>query len=134
MRGPDYKVDAQGCWIWLKSTSRGYGYKWDGERLVPAHRFYYLQAAGPIPEGCDLHHKCENPVCVNPDHLEPLSRREHIAKHRPTHCCRGHELTDDNLRRVKGKRGRCKTCHRLSERARARGLTIAQYVATGVTE
>lgn len=71
---PDYSIDATtGCWVWMKATLRGYGMT--GSRR--AHRLYYERAFGPIPEGFEIHHKCVNPSCVNPAHLEALHPREH---------------------------------------------------------
>ena len=71
----------------------GYGHK--GRAL--AHRVAYEQANGPIPPKHDIHHLCENPSCVNPDHLVALTRREHKRLHqRKSHCRRGHEFTPEN--------------------------------------
>lgn len=58
-----------GCWDWmLKYKNRpviGYG-TFDG---IAAHRFSYALANGPIPNGCMVLHKCNNPACVRPSHL-----------------------------------------------------------------
>lgn len=42
-----------------------------------AHCVYYEAHKGNIPDGCQVHHKCQNKLCVNPDHLVALSRSEH---------------------------------------------------------
>lgn len=72
-----------GCWIWLRGTTEnGYGVlAVDGRKRVKAHRWVYEQEVGPIPEGMALHHKCENPRCVNPAHLEPITPSEHQRQH-----------------------------------------------------
>jgi hypothetical protein len=67
----------------------------------------YELLIGEIPKGHELHHTCENRLCVNPDHLKPLTRKDHITKFSPnhityinahkTHCPQGHEYTEDNL-------------------------------------
>ena len=55
-------------------------YTEDG-RHVTAHKFAYECLVGEVPSGCDLHHRCENKMCVNPRHLEPLTKPEHRAQH-----------------------------------------------------
>ena len=56
-----------GCWEWGGSlTDTGYG-KFAGKF---AHRLAYETWVGPIPEGHVVRHKCDNPPCINPDHLE----------------------------------------------------------------
>jgi hypothetical protein len=96
------------CWEWTATTSRaGYGiFAYRGERGDPirtilAHRFAYEFAVGSLPpRGYDLHHRCKNKACVNPHHLEPLTRREHVRltpRQPKTECPRGHAYEPDNL-------------------------------------
>ena len=80
----EYLVDpATGCWVWQRYVDKS-GY---GEIHVPgyignrrAHRIIYERHKGKIPDGLDLDHLCRNRRCVNPDHLEPVTRRENLAR------------------------------------------------------
>lgn len=80
-----YFVDERGCWVWQGDvTSYGYGsitWREDGKRYrIGAHRYFYQRKYGPIPTGLHLDHLCRNPLCVNPDHLEPVTHAENLRR------------------------------------------------------
>lgn len=126
-------VAETGCWEWIASRRPdGYG-QFQRNRRSPgghrapdlAHRVSYELRVGPIPEGLELDHLCRNPSCVNPDHLEPVTRRENQLRGfgiagqnaRKTHCSNGHEFNDQNsFTRPTGAR-RCRVCSRESKKA-----------------
>lgn len=95
------------CWLWRGAlTSGGYGnFVIHRGTNVAAHRFAYELLVGPIPEGLVLDHLCRLPLCVNPEHLEPVTERENIRRgdaptailSRENRCAKGHRLTGSNV-------------------------------------
>lgn len=107
---------------WGPIYASGYGYLSRKKRRVRAHRFVWEECFGPLRHGMVLHHKCRNKSCVNPFHLEPLTRADHNRIHGSdvTKCPRGHLYTEENTYRRSGKwRSRkCRACNRERERER----------------
>ncbi len=104
-----------GCWLWTGAMTKGYGDIWApafGTRK--AHRLSYLVFKGQIPVELALDHKCRNPSCVNPDHLEPVTREENTRRYAASllRCKRGHEFTG----KFRGART-CRECAKLRMRA-----------------
>lgn len=73
---PAYVVDeASGCWVWQRTrTSHGYGTLMVERKRWRAHRWYYLETHGWVPEMLD--HICRNRACVNPAHLRPTDNAQ----------------------------------------------------------
>lgn len=75
------KDHSTGCWEWTAYISElGYGQFKAFGAMVRAHRFAYELLIGPIPEGLEIDHLCQNRGCVNPDHLEPVSHIENVRR------------------------------------------------------
>lgn len=79
-----YIVRDDGCWEWQWSTdSSGYGHIRIDGRLRSAHIVFYEKKYGPVPEGKLLDHFfCDNPRCVNPDHVRPATNKENTQRGR----------------------------------------------------
>jgi hypothetical protein len=118
------KVDKNGplwngtpCWDWKGCKNvKGYGL-FSCYKLVQSHRFSYEIFSGPIGEGLTIDHLCRRRGCVNPLHLEVVTRKENVLRgigltaknHQKTHCLRGHSFDEKNTYIYKGIRG-CVTC------------------------
>jgi HNH endonuclease len=117
---PEHRPDLGPCWIWTGGTSNGYGRIWRDGRVTPAHRVAYEMLVGPLADDREPDHLCRNHPCVNPTHLEAVTRRENLRRGvghgAETHCPKGHPYSGDNLMLERGKNGsttrRCKTCNR----------------------
>ena len=75
--------DPSGCWLWAASLgTAGYGQVWDGVTMRRAHRVTYTLLVGAIPEGLEIDHLCRVRRCVNPAHLEAVTKQENQRRRR----------------------------------------------------
>ncbi len=60
----------ESCWEWVAGKSfLGYGLTKMADKMCRTHRVSWIISNGPIPDKLFVLHKCDNPPCVNPDHL-----------------------------------------------------------------
>ena len=69
------------CWVWNGGTRAGYGQVSSGGSTHAAHRLSYEVFVAPLLAGEEIHHLCEEPRCLNPWHLVPVTRAEHKLIH-----------------------------------------------------
>lgn len=112
------------CWVWTGYiTNKGYGQIATRRKPTPsgtrlAHRVAYELLVGEIEEGMHLDHLCRNTLCVNPDHLEPVTPQENTRRglhgELRTHCNHGHELSGDNV--IYDSATNCRRCRACSRK------------------
>ena len=71
-----------GCWEWTGAHNlKGYGHVGINSKWHAVHRLMYESFCGPIKDGLEIHHWCENKRCCNPSHMLAVSSREHKKYH-----------------------------------------------------
>jgi hypothetical protein len=134
-------MSESGCWLWQQKIHKtGYGHVKLHRRTYLAHRVSYQAFVGPIPEGLELDHLCRVRHCVNPEHLEPVTTRENLARSlnfigvniAKTRCAQGHPFNDENTRWLPTGGRECRICRReigrrwrVRQALRAAGVGVA---------
>jgi hypothetical protein len=112
-----------GCWLWTgDKTDDGYGRFSVNPVFIGAHRWAYQLMRADIPDGLDLDHLCRVTSCVNPWHLDPVTRAENVRRALARQVCdRGHSMADAIERTRHGRIAReCRQCSRDRKREYAR--------------
>lgn len=69
----------EGCWEWQAGkTAAGYGEFMFQRKMYYAHRAAWILSCGDIPDGKCVRHKCDNPACCRPDHLELGTQNDNV--------------------------------------------------------
>jgi hypothetical protein len=122
-----YEINEFGCWIWTGGTrpnSKGvlYPRHWtDDAKSIGAHRFSFELTNGAIPQGMYVCHKCDMPLCVNPDHLfigsHQDNMRDMVAKKRSF------------IGRGENKKGRAKLTNKQADQVRKMSMSNSKIAA-----
>lgn len=121
------------CWMWTAAKdTKGYGRFWINEKVMSAQAAAYILFVGEIPAGLAPDHLCRIMLCVNPDHLEPVTAEENTRRtagmrRRRVFDAQGHPLVPSNL--TKGKRPRCRMCNSTASAASRRRRIDREKVA-----
>ncbi len=123
------------CWLWTgQITWRGYARFFIDGRKCAAHRWIYEYVHGPILPDLTIDHLCRVRRCVNPLHLEMVTRTENILRGegvtaqnaRKRTCIRGHPFTRTDYRGFRV----CIICRRMNEAKHAHaGAYCAQWAS-----
>ncbi len=142
------------CWFWTASKNKkGYGRLFLRGKCVQAHRVSWeFHNGSQFPAGLFALHSCDNPSCVNPEHIRPGTNTENIREaaakgrltritQRPwfkrfentvnakTHCMRGHPLSGDNLyyfTKLGVPSRSCRECSRIRDRVAWKRRTVVE--------
>jgi len=107
-----------GCWLWTAAKCNGYGHFGMNGKVYRSHRLSYEHYKGKIPDDLIVRHKCDNPACVNPEHLELGTQKDNVQDcimrgrkpEMPTIIakgvkCKKSNLTEDDVREIRILRG-----------------------------
>ena len=121
----DKTSNENSCWNWTGATNKGYGRSWKDGNDILAHRLSWILFKGEIPPDMLVCHHCDNPLCVNPNHLfigtnadnmRDAAQKGRNVNQKKMRCIRGHSLFGENLYMDENGRRQCRTCQKMRNR------------------
>lgn len=86
------------CWPWTGCRDDDdYGLFGLNGKTIGAHVFSFIIHSGQIPDGLVIRHTCDNPPCVNPEHLLSGTKRDNSLDMVVRHRCKATKLTDEQV-------------------------------------
>ena len=116
-----------GCWLWTGNLdSRGYSRASVCNRSIQVHALVYEMFVGAAPV---IHHICRTKFCINPSHLQAVTRASHAKLHgnqyvNRTHCQRGHEYAVTAFSVRRGIWRCCSACQKIRDKRKSPNSTI----------
>lgn len=104
-----FRLTDSGCWEWTGGKVKGYGrLGFEGSELR-AHRLSWAIHKGRVPTGVSVLHVCDNPPCVNPEHLFLGTQTDNVADREAKGRGRwargqgasGTKLSDDEVKEIR---------------------------------
>lgn len=139
-----FRIDAKGCWRWTGYVApSGYARQtWtmpgDGKkRSHSAHRLSYMMFKGDLIDGMEIDHLCRVRDCINPAHLEQVTRRVNTLRSNApsaknavkTRCPKGHPYSGKNLYTGPNGARYCRICTRENARRYCKRKALAKLAA-----
>lgn len=101
------KVELSGeCWVWVAGRFQsGYGAFYTGGKTRRAHRVSYELFTGSLPSAALITHHCDNPPCVNPEHLwagtPQTNMDDKVARRRQAHVRGNRKLNEEQASEIR---------------------------------
>lgn len=98
-----YNINSQRCFICTshKPSSHGHPMIMHNYKACPLHRWLYELAYGILDKDIDVHHECENKMCINIQHLKVKHHRIHASEHGRGELCGTHLLKEYQVKEIR---------------------------------